>query len=281
MNHQFLLNDFIIEKHVKNALEEDIGYGDITTDFLYSDSEFLTAYLNTRADGVICGLPVFRKVFRILSKDVRIDFEVQEGEKIQKGQTLAKIIGPARAILTGERTALNYIQRMSGIATETAKYQEAIKPYSAFIVDTRKNTPGFRLFEKYSVAVGGGKLHRFNLSDCAMVKDNHIKHAGSITNAVQSLRKNGSHAHKIEVECDTFEQVKEAVENKADIIMLDNMNVEDMKKCVDFIAKRAIVEASGNVKLDTVNKIASSGVDIISTSAIVANAPVLDLGLDM
>lgn len=279
--YQFLLNDFIIEKHLKNALEEDIGYGDITTDFMYSDADLINAELNTRCDGVICGLNVFKKVFAILSDDVNIDFEVTEGEKVTKGQRLAKLSGPARTILTGERTALNYMQRMSGIATETAKYQDAIAPYKASITDTRKNTPGFRLFEKYAVAVGGARLHRFNLSDCAMIKDNHIKHAGSITNAVERIRKNGSHTHKIEVECDTFEQVKETVGVKADIIMLDNMSVDEMKKCVDYIANRAIVEASGNVKLNTVNAIASSGVDVISTSAIVANAPVLDLGLDM
>lgn len=279
--NQFLLNEFIVEKHIKNALEEDIGYGDITTDFMYSSSDKIRAELNTRADGVICGLSVFEKVFSVLSKDVKISFKVKEGDKITKGQTVAVVEGPARAVLTGERTALNYVQRMSGIATETARYQDAIAPYNAFIVDTRKNTPGFRLFEKYSVAVGGGRLHRFNLCDCAMIKDNHIKHAGSIKNAVSKLKANGSHAHKIEVECETFDEVKEALEAGADIIMLDNMPVSQMKECVDYIADRAIVEASGNVKIDTVNEIASCGVDIISTSAIVANAPVLDLGLDI
>lgn len=278
---QLLLHDFIIEKHVKSALEEDIGFADITTDYLYSKNDSLTAELNTRVDGVVCGLGVFKKVFEILSKDVVIEFKVDEGDRIVKGQNLAIIKGPARAILTGERTALNYMQRMSGIATETAKYQAQIAPYNAYVTDTRKNTPGFRLFEKYAVNAGGAKLHRFNLCDCAMIKDNHIKHAGSITKAVEMLKKSGSHTHKIEVECDTFEQVKEALSCKADIIMLDNMNIEAMKKCVDFIAKRAIVEASGNVKLNTINEIASSGVDVISTSAIVAGAPVLDLGLDI
>lgn len=279
--NQFLLNDFIIEKHVKNSLEEDIGFGDITTDYLYAYGDVITAKLNTRADGIICGLPVFKKVFEILSERVKINFKVKEGDKITKGQTLAVIQGPARAVLTGERTALNYIQRMSGIASETSKYVELTANYTASIADTRKNTPGFRLFEKYAVAIGGGRLHRFNLCDCVMIKDNHIRHAGSITKAVEAVKAKGSHAHKIEVECDTFDQVKEAVDVGADIIMLDNMTVEKMKECVDFIAKRAIVEASGNVKLNTVNAIASSGVDIISTSAIVANAPVLDLGLDM
>ena len=183
--------------------------------------------------------------------------------------------------MSGERTALNYIQRMSGIATETNKYQKAITPYNAKIVDTRKTTPNFRIFEKYSVKVGGGSLHRFNLSDCVMLKDNHISFAGSITKAVKKVRDNISHAHKIEVECDTKEQVKEALEAKADIIMLDNMSIEDMKFCVNLINKQAIVEASGNVKLHTINEIASTGVDIISSSAIVAQAKTLDIALDM
>ena len=181
----------------------------------------------------------------------------------------------------GERLSLNYIQRMSGIATETAKYQAAIAPYPAKIVDTRKTTPNFRAFEKYSVKTGGGALHRFNLSDCAMIKDNHIRLAGSITNAVTKLRASISHAHKIEVECDTLDQVKEAIECKADIIMLDNMSTDMMKTACEMIAGRAIVEASGNVHLDTVNAIAACGVDIISSSAIVAKAPTLDIALDM
>ena len=181
----------------------------------------------------------------------------------------------------GERTALNYTQRMSGIATETNKYQKAVGEYKARIVDTRKTTPGFRAFEKYSVKTGGGSLHRFNLSDCAMIKDNHIKYAGSLTKAVEKLRQHISHAHKIEVECDTVEQVKEAVNCGADIIMLDNMSLDTMRECVKLIDGKAIVEASGNVNLNTVYDIASTGVDIISSSAIVAKAPTLDLGLDM
>ena len=169
---------------------------------------------------------------------------------------------------------------MSGIATETNKYQKAIGNYKAKIVDTRKTTPLFRAFEKYSVKIGGGSLHRFNLSDCAMIKDNHIKYAGSLTKAVEKLREHISHAHKIEVECDTIEQVKEAITCGADIIMLDNMSLETMCECVKLINGKAIVEASGNVNLETVSKIASTGVDIISSSAIVAKAPTLDLGLD-
>ena len=276
-----MLSKFYVEDHVKSALMEDIGYGDITTENLAEDTDYLKAELNTRCDGILCGCEVFKTVFDILSNDVKIKFYFKDGDKIQKGDKIADVEGPAKDLLMGERVSLNYIQRMSGIATETRKYQDAIAPYSAKIVDTRKTTPNFRAFEKYSVKIGGGALHRFNLSDCAMIKDNHIRLAGSLTNAVNKLRKNISHAHKIEVECDTLEQVKEAVDVKADIIMLDNMSVETMKKAVEIINHQAIVEASGNVNLSTVNAIASTGVDIISSSAIVAKAPTLDLGFDM
>lgn len=276
-----MLNKLYVKEHVKNALLEDIGYGDITTENLAEESDFLKGSLDTRSDGVLCGCDVFKTVFELLSDKIEIKFYFKDGDEIKKGDKIADISGPAKELLMGERVALNYIQRMSGIATETHKYQNAIKPYSAKIVDTRKTTPNFRPFEKYSVKVGGGALHRFNLADCAMIKDNHIRLAGSITNAVTKLRKNLSHAHKIEVECDTLEQVKEAVGLNVDIIMLDNMSVDVMKKGVELINHRAIVEASGNVNFETVNAIASTGVDIISSSAIVAKAPTLDLGLDI
>lgn len=276
-----MLSNFYVKDHVKMALMEDIGYGDITTENLAGENDFLKGELNTRSEGVLCGCDVFMTVYETLSDKVDIKFYFKDGDRIKKGDKIADISGPAKDLLMGERVALNYIQRMSGIATETRKYQDAIAPYSAKIVDTRKTTPNFRAFEKYSVKVGGGALHRFNLSDCAMIKDNHIRLAGSLTKAVNKLRKSISHAHKIEVECDTLEQVKEAVAVKADIIMLDNMSVEQMKQAVDIINHQAIVEASGNVKLDTVNAIASTGVDIISSSAIVAKAPTLDLALDM
>lgn len=275
-----MLNKFFIENHVKKALEEDIGFGDITTDYLTNEDDELKCELNSRVDGIFCGRDVFEMVFKILSPKVCVKFYKKDGDKIHKGDKIADIQGPARYVLMGERTALNYVQRMSGIATETNKYQEAVGEYHAKIVDTRKTTPLFRAFEKYSVKTGGGSLHRFNLSDCAMIKDNHIKYAGSLTKAVELLKKHISHAHKIEVECDTIEQVREAVNCGADIIMLDNMDLETMRKCVEIIDHKAIVEASGNVNLSTVHDIASTGVDIISSSAIVAKAATLDLGLD-
>ncbi len=276
-----MLNNFFIEEHVKNALQEDIGFGDITTDYLTNEEDRMSCLLNTRVDGIFCGKNVFEMVFKVLSPSINIKFYFNDGDVIKKGDKIADIEGPARYILMGERTALNYAQRMSGIATETNKYQKAVGEYKARIVDTRKTTPGFRAFEKYSVKAGGGSLHRFNLSDCAMIKDNHIKYAGSLTKAVEKLRKHISHAHKIEVECDTIEQVKEAVNCGADIIMLDNMSLDTMRECVKLINGKAIVEASGNVNLNTVHDIAATGVDIISSSAIVAKAPTLDLGLDM
>lgn len=282
---KFLLNDFIIEEHVKNALKEDIGYGDISTDSICAsldeDRQFCV-YLTTRADGIFCGKDIIQTVFRILSdKKVTVEFYFNDGDEIKKGDKIAKISGSARYILTGERLALNYTQRLSGIATISRKYQQVVEKYGARVVDTRKNTPNFRIFEKYAVKVGGGYLHRFNLCDCVMLKDNHIALlGGSIENAVKHVRENISHAHKIEVECDKVEQVKEALKAGADIIMLDNMTLEQMSECVKLIDKKAIVEASGGVNLQTLEEIAKTGVDIISTSAIVAQAPVLDLAFD-
>lgn len=276
-----MLDRFLIDKHVLAALEEDIGFGDIATDNLAKEGDVLTAKLNTRTDGVLCGTKVFERVFKLLLEKADIKFYFKDGDKIKAGDTIAVINGPADTVLKGERTALNYIQRMSGIATETRKYQDAIGECKARISDTRKTTPNFRIFEKYSVFVGGACLHRFNLSDCAMIKDNHIKLAGSLTKAVEMIRKNISHTHKIEVECDTLEQVKEAVNCNADIIMLDNMSYDMMKEAVSIIGNKAIIEASGNVNLSTVGEIAKTGVDIISSSAIVAKAPTLDLALDI
>ena len=276
-----MLDNFLIDKHVLSALEEDIGFGDITTDNLATDEDKLTAKLDTRVDGILCGTKVFERVFKLLSDDVDVKFYFKDGDRIKAGDLIATLTGSASAILKGERTALNYIQRMSGIATETRKYQDAIGDNKARISDTRKTTPNFRVFEKYSVFVGGACIHRFNLADCAMIKDNHIKLAGSLTLAVEKIRKNISHTHKIEVECDTLEQVVEAVDCGADIIMLDNLSCERMAEAVKLINGRAIVEASGNVNLSTVADIAKTGVDIISSSAIVAKAPTLDLGLDI
>ena len=276
-----MLSNFYVEDHVKHALMEDIGFGDVTTESIVGEDKIFEASLVSRCEGVICGLEVFKTVFKILSDKVKVELLFKDGDKIKKGDVLATLTGPGKYLLLGERVSLNYIQRMSGIATETHKYQTAIGDLPCKIVDTRKTTPNFRAFEKYSVKVGGGALHRFNLSDCAMIKDNHIQVAGSVTNAVKMVKANLSHAHKVELECDTLDQVKEALPLGVDIIMLDNMDLETMTTAVKLIDHKAIVEASGNVRLETVRAIAECGVDIISSSAIVAKAPTLDIALDM
>ncbi len=281
---KFLLNDFVIDDFIKFALKEDLYYGDITTDAVCANiiNPQFEVYLTARVDGVLCGRQIFERVFEILSGDkIKVEFYFSDGQEIKKGDKIAKICGDARYILTGERLALNFIQKLSGIATYTRKFQSIVDKYNVRVVDTRKNTPNFRIFEKYAVKVGGGHLHRFNLSDCVMLKDNHIALlGGSIISAVKEVRKNLSHAHKIEVECDTIEQVREAILAKADIIMLDNMSCNQMKECCELINNKAIVEASGCVTLDNIEQIAMTGVDIISTSAIVMKAPTLDLAFD-
>lgn len=276
-----MLSNIYVEEHVKSALMEDIGFGDVTTESIVGEDKIFNASLVSRCEGIICGLDVFKTVFKLLSDKVKVELLFKDGDKIKKGDVLAKLTGLGKYLLLGERVSLNYIQRMSGIATETYKYQSAIGELPCKIVDTRKTTPNFRAFEKYSVKVGGGALHRFNLSDCAMIKDNHIQVAGSVTNAVKMVKANLSHAHKVELECDTLDQVKEALPLGVDIIMLDNMDLDTMKTAVKLINHKAIVEASGNVRLETVRAIAECGVDIISSSAIVAKAPTLDIALDM
>ena len=278
---KYILNDFIVEEHVKNALKEDIGFWDITSNAIFEDDYIITAKLNSRTDGVLCGINVFKKVYEILNPKIEVKIFINDGEKISKDSCIAEIKGSCKDILTGERVALNYIQRMSAIATLASKYVDAVKPYDVKVVDTRKTTPLFRAFEKYAVITGGASLHRFNLSDCVMIKDNHIGYAGGIANAVEKVRKSVSHAHKIEVETENLVQVKEALDAGVDIIMLDNMGLDEMAQAVKFIDGRAIVEASGNVTLETVNAIAATGVDIISTSAMQSKAGTLDIGLDV
>lgn len=282
---KFLLNNFIIKEYVISALKEDIGYGDISTDYICADlngDEIFEVNLRSREDGIFCGEDVFKAVFDVLSEGkVEVKFFVHDGDEIKKDTVLAKIKGNPRFVLTGERLALNFVQRMSGIATYTKKFVDILAPHNVSMADTRKNTPNFRIFEKYSAAIGGARLHRFNLCDCVMLKDNHIALlGGDIKDAVLKVKKYLSHAHKIEVECDRFEQVKSALEAGVDIIMLDNMSLDEIKKCVEFINKRAIIEISGNVKLETLPELAKTGVDVISSSAIIAKAPAMDLGFD-
>ncbi|MBR6163511.1 carboxylating nicotinate-nucleotide diphosphorylase [bacterium] len=275
------MNKFIVEEHIKNALKEDIGFSDISTDATTDGTQKMKVKLVSREEGVLSGVEVFKQVFEILNSETKVEILKKDGETLAKGSIIATVEGDARTVLIGERTTLNYIQRMSGIATETRKYQDKLKNYKAEITDTRKTTPCFRLFEKYAVSIGGARLHRFNLSDCVMLKDNHIALVGSITKAVEKVRKKLSHTHKIEVECDTLAQVKEALECGVDIIMLDNMTIPEIKEGVELIKDKAIIEVSGNVSLSTLEEIAQCGVDVISSSAIVAKAKPLDLGLDV
>ena len=247
-----MLNRFYIEEHVKKALQEDIDFEDITTDNLTDDTDTMKCYLNTREDGVFCGKDVFDTVFKVLTDNISIKFFFKDGDVIKKGDKLAEISGSARAILTAERTALNYVQRLSGIATKSRQFQDAIREYGVRMVDTRKTTPNFRIFEKYAVKVGSGYVHRFNLSDLAMVKDNHVRFAGSITNAVKKLKQNISHAHKIEVECDTLEQVKEALSCEADIIMLD-LKKPNMQPENNIVKNIVYAGSKRNVKMTMVN----------------------------
>ncbi len=281
---RYWLDNFLIDDYIISALKEDMNFGDITTDAICStlDKKNFKVYLTTRNNGILAGKPVFKRIFELLAKDcVDVEFYFNDGDEIKTGDRIAKIEGDARYILTGERLALNFVQKMSGIATHSRKFQEIADKYGAKVVDTRKNTPNFRIFEKYAAKIGTNHLHRFNLSDCVMLKDNHIAlYDNSISKAVKEVRNNISHAHKIEVECDTIKQVQEALDCNVDIIMLDNMSLDEMRECVKLINKKAIVEASGCVNLDNIESIAKTGVDIISTSAIVTKAPTLDLAFD-
>ena len=273
--------DLVTKKLIEQALFEDIGSGDITTEGILKQGQSLKAVINSRAEGIISGITVAENVFKILDPEITFKTLVNDGQEIKRGQNLAIIEGNPAAILSGERTALNFLQRMSAISTLTNKYQHAIHTYKAKVTDTRKTTPNFRIFEKYAVKAGGGSPHRFGLFDAVMIKDNHIKLAGSITEAVKLIRNNLSHTTKIEIETETLDEVNEALNCHADILMLDNMSVKMMKEAVALINGRAITEASGNISLENINQVASTGVDYISTRAITAKAGIIDIGLDI
>ncbi|GIM29436.1 nicotinate-nucleotide diphosphorylase (carboxylating) [Clostridium polyendosporum] len=272
------MNWLLYDDILKNAIKEDAPFGDVTTSSIVDESNMSQVELLCKEDGIIAGLQVFKRVFQLID-DVDIEFFVNDGDEIKKGQLLAIIKGKTHVLLTGERTALNLLQRMSGIATLTSKFVNELKGTSTKLLDTRKTTPNLRVFEKYAVKVGGGTNHRFGLSDGVMLKDNHIAAAGGIKNAVELVRKNAPFVRKIEVETETLEQVQEALDAAAHIIMLDNMDIETMKKAVKLISGKAETEASGNVSLDNIKEVATSGVDFISTGAITHSFKVLDLSL--
>jgi len=261
------------------ALREDITSEDITTNSVMPEYALGEVDLICKEDGVIAGLGVFKRVFELLDKDTEVTFFVKDGDKVEKGQLLGKVKGDIRVLLSGERTALNYLQRMSGIATYTRNIAELLKGTSTKLLDTRKTTPNMRVFEKYAVKVGGGYNHRFNLSDGVLLKDNHIGAAGSVKEAVRMAKEYCPFVRKIEIEVENLDMLKEALEAGADIIMLDNMSIEDMKEAVKLCKGKAETECSGNVTRENVARLVDIGVDYISSGALTHSSPILDLSL--
>lgn len=274
-----MLNRYTMDEIIKRALEEDIGSGDITTLATVSKDRQTEGLFIAKEEGVVCGLPVLERVFETLDASIKIECIANEGDLVQKGGVIARISGNAQNILTGERVALNFLQRLSGIATRTRMAVREIAGTKAVITDTRKTTPGLRLLEKYAVRIGGGSNHRFNLADGILIKDNHISAAGGIRQAVALARKAAPHMLKIEVETENFAQIEEALQSGADIIMLDNMGIEDMKQAVSMIGGRALVEASGNMGDKNLLAVAQTGVDIISIGALTHTVRAMDISL--
>lgn len=274
-----ILNKFYVDDVIKTALLEDVNYVDQATAFVIPAESVSTARFLAKADGVLAGLEVALRVFELLDDSVKADVFLHDGDTLKKGDVIATLTGPTRALLQGERTALNLLQHMSGVATATSRAVKLVERTGASIADTRKTLPGLRALEKYAVMMGGGKNHRFNLSDCAMLKDNHIDAGGGITKTVSTLRQKLGHTVKIEVETRNMDEVKEAVAVGADIIMLDNMTADQMREATAFIAGRALTEASGNITLENLAEKAGSGVDIISMGALTHSVTALDISM--
>lgn len=274
-----VLMQFQIDDIIKKALLEDINYIDVTTDYLVDDEKISTAKYVAKDEGVLCGIDVAMRVFKLLDENATCEILIHDGHKVKKGDIIAKITAKTRALLKGERTALNLVQHMSGIATATNKCVELVKGTNASIAETRKTLPGLRVLQKYAVTVGGGKNHRYNLSDCAMLKDTHLDAYGSITNAVNALREKMGHTVKIEVEVQNLDQLREALDVDCEIIMLDNMSCEQMKEAVEITKGKAKLEASGNVTAETIRAIAETGVDIISMGALTHSVKAFDISM--
>ena len=268
-----------VDHLILEALKEDISSEDVTTNAVMKEAVKGEVELICKQDGIICGLQVFERVFAHLDDSTRVEFFAEDGENVKSGQLLAKVYGDIRVLLCGERTALNYLQRMSGIATYTHSVAALLKGTKTKLLDTRKTTPNNRIFEKYSVRVGGGNNHRYNLSDGVLLKDNHIGAAGGVAEAVKMAKEYAPFVRKIEVEVETLDMVKEAVEAGADIIMLDNMSHEQMKEAMEYIDGRAEVEVSGNVTKENISRLTDLGVDYISSGALTHSAPILDISL--
>ena len=264
---------------ILSALREDISSEDITTNSVMSHAQLGVVELICKEDGVIAGLGVFKRVFELLDPDTEVAFYCKDGDDVKKGEKLGLVTGDIRVLLSGERTALNYLQRMSGIATYTRAVSNLLKGTKTKLLDTRKTTPNMRIFEKYAVKVGGGYNHRFNLSDGILLKDNHIGAAGGVKEAVRMAKDYAPFVRKIEVEVENLDMLKDALEAGADIIMLDNMSVEDMKTAVSLCRGRAVTECSGNVTKENMARLVDIGVDYISSGALTHSAPILDLSL--
>lgn len=268
-----------VDPLILSALREDITSEDVSTNSVMPKSQPGVVDLICKQDGIICGLQVFERVFTLLDDKTNVEFYVQDGDKVTSGQLLAKVYGDIRILLSGERTALNYLQRMSGIATYTHSVASLLEGTKTKLLDTRKTSPNNRIFEKYSVRIGGGNNHRYNLSDGVLLKDNHIGAAGSVMAAVKMAKAYAPFVRKIEVEVENYEMVVEAVEAGANIIMLDNMSLEEMRRAIDYIDGRAEVEVSGNVTKENIAALTDLGVDYISSGALTHSAPILDLSL--
>ncbi len=267
------------DEYILNALREDITSEDVSTNAVMPENRQGKAELICKQSGIICGLGVFERTFTLLDSKAHFETAVNDGDFVQKGQIIGIIYGSISAILSGERTGLNYLQRMSGIATMTREYADVLKEYKTILLDTRKTTPNMRPFEKYAVKMGGGTNHRYNLSDGVLLKDNHIGAAGSVTKAIEMAKKYAPFVRKIEIETETLEQVEEAITAGADIIMLDNMDNDTMKKAVKMIGGKAQTECSGNVTKERLREIAEIGVDFVSCGALTHSAPVMDISL--
>jgi nicotinate-nucleotide pyrophosphorylase (carboxylating) len=274
-----MLELHLIDKLIETALTEDIGTGDITTACTVPEGRRVHGRYIAKEEGVVCGLPVVARVFFKLDPSIVFAAHAREGEAVEKGAVIAEVTGPARSVLTGERTGLNLLQRMSGISTRTAEAVRAVSGTKARITDTRKTTPGLRALEKYAVRMGGGSNHRFNLSDGILIKDNHICAAGGIAPAVAAARASAPHTLRIEVEVEDFEMLEEALEARADIIMLDNMDNASMAEAVRRVAGRAVVEASGNMGDKDLRAVAETGVDLISIGALTHTVRAMDISL--
>lgn len=275
------INKLYIHDTIMNALKEDMPLGDITTDNIISEAEVSKAEFLAKQDAVIAGLDIAKYVFETLDSSVVFKTLVKDGDKVKKGDIIAEVSGSTRALLKGERTALNFLQRLSAIATMTDRYVIKVQGLPVKIADTRKTTPGLRLLEKYAVSAGGGSNHRFSLSDGVLIKDNHIAAAGGITNAVERVRGSIPHTVKIEVEVESMEEVQQALHCKVDIIMLDNMSTQQMVEAVRLINKRALVEASGNITEETIYDVALTGVDIISIGKLTHSANSIDISMNI